>query len=226
MIRPSSQEHGAICERQRVDAIVAHDVCRDGQKVNQRPELLAHFVAGRAVERGERLVKQKEPGPPEHCPRQRHALLLSSGQLARQAALEAAELKCAEQLGNAQRRRALSQPARRERDVLLDCQVRKQGVVLEEHADVAAIGREVHSARRVKPDTIAEAHMASLRPLETGETSQHGGLARSRGPQKHRHSRLSNGILPAALYAGTIRIPERDIHVEERHSGTTRRCSE
>ena len=210
---PLVQQHRLVRERERVGAVMAHDVGRDAQRANQRPQLLAQLVTGRAVERGERLVQQEQPGAPEHGARQGHALLLSSGELARQATLETAQLKYVDQFRDPQSRGASRQAARGKRDVPLDRQVWKQRVVLEEHTDIAAIGCEVRSARRVKPDAIAKAHVTSLWPLETGEAPQYGGLARSGGPQKSRDSRLPYGILPTALDAWTFRIPEPDIHV-------------
>ena len=64
-------------------------------------------------------------------------------------------------------------------DVLRDRHVREQRIVLEDGADVAAVGRQVRDV------DAAEPHVPAVGLLESGDHPQHGGLARP-GRTEHR----------------------------------------
>ena len=97
------------------------------------------------VERGERLVEQQELGLEDKRARQRHALLLAAGELARIAAGKRLHLHGVQHLegllaprlpGHAPRGQPIG-------DVLGDAHMREQRVVLEHDADLAPFGGNV-----------------------------------------------------------------------------------
>src|ERR1022692_1334988 len=69
--------------------------------------------------------------------------------------------------------------AQPEHDVLRHAQVRKQRVRLEHHRDLASRRRQVRHITAVYPDP------ARVGVVESGDEPQRGGLATSRGPEKH-----------------------------------------
>ena len=86
-------EHGdAVRHRQRL-ALVVRDVDhRDAEPLVQADELVLHALAQLLVERAERLVEQDQLRLEHERAGERHALLLSAGELRRPARAEAAEL--------------------------------------------------------------------------------------------------------------------------------------
>ena len=139
----------AVHDRDRVGhrhrlLLVVRDVDEgDPQLVLDALQLELELLAQLQVERAERLVEQQHLRPVDERPRERDPLLLAAGQLARLA-----------------RRRSSSSPTRRrisaytrllqlgaldplspqpERDVLVDRQVREEGVALEDGVDVALV---------------------------------------------------------------------------------------
>ncbi|KAF0148833.1 MAG: Uncharacterized protein FD187_1628 [bacterium] len=69
-----------------------------------------------------------------------------------------------------------------EGDVAGDGKVRKQGVILEHHADAARLRRQRPAGRA---DALAgQADVAGARRVEAGDEAQHGGLAAAGGAQQ------------------------------------------
>src|SRR5439155_7698143 len=115
----------------------------DADLAMQARELEAHARAGLRVQLGERLVEKQEPGLDDESTRYRHALPLVSRELAGPARLDAGKahlpqggLDLALELGPP--RAALAEP---EGHVLEHAQVGPEGVVAEDHAQVALPGR-------------------------------------------------------------------------------------
>ena len=146
----------------------------------QALDLDLHVEPQVAVERGERLVEQQDRRLHGERARQRHALLLAARELARQALTKGAELDHVEHAldaladdggGLAARLQAIG-------DVLRHGHVREEGVVLEDDADVALVGRQMVDAGAV--DQHAAAGLAD----EAGDDAQKSGLAAAGGTEQ------------------------------------------
>ncbi len=113
-------------------------------------ELGPHADAQLGVEVGERLVEEIDVGPAHERPGEGDALPLAAGELVR---VPLEEMRAADELGcplHSPRLRLLRHPAggQAEGDVLLDREVGKERVALEDHRDVALAGRHL---RHVAP---------------------------------------------------------------------------
>src|SRR5204863_3535305 len=123
--------------------------------------LALHLLAGLEAERAERFVEQEHLRAVDDRTRERDALPLAAGQLARLAAAEAGQAHHLERLGRA----PLALPAwdlldaQPVGDVVGDAEVREQRVVLEDGVDVA---RERRRARHLR---ARELDRALVRPL-------------------------------------------------------------
>lgn len=143
-------------------------------------DLELHALAQVLVERAERLVHQHQLGIEHERAGERDALLLAAGELLRVAVAEGLELHHAERALHPRLdlvRRQLAH-AQREAQVVGHRHVRKQRIVLEHHADVAAVGRHPVD------DLAVEADLAAGGRLEAGEHHQAGGLARTGRPEQ------------------------------------------
>ena len=148
----------------------------DAEPLLQPRDLGAHLAAQLGVEVGQRLVEEERVGLADDRAAHRDALALAAGQVARLALEVLVEL---ERL----RRRpdllvdlvvgGLGQP-QRERDVLVDGQVRVERVVLEDHREVAVARRQV-----VDP-LVADHHVAGGDVLEADDHPQQRGLPAAR----------------------------------------------
>ena len=136
----------------------------------------AGFESGRT-----RLVEQEDLRVPHDGPAERDPLPLAAGELRGPAVQERCQL---ERLGGL---RHASVPlglrgaphCERETDVLANTEVRIERVVLEDHRDVAVLGRQVVDAHAVDLDVPR----AGL--LEPGDAAERGGLAASRRAEEH-----------------------------------------
>ena len=139
-------------------------------------DLGAGLDAQLGVEVGERLVHQEDGRLADDRPAERDALALAAGQLLRLAV---------EQLVELDGRRGLLDPAldlglghlaqlEAEREVVADGHVRVERVALEDHRDVAILGRDVVD------DAVADPQRAAGDLLESGDHPQAGRLAAAR----------------------------------------------
>ena len=153
--------------------------------IRERPlelaELRAHGLAERAVERPERLVHQEDAGAEDERPGQRHPLLLAARQLAREPVAvprQAHQRRASPPRARPPRRAETPRTRSGKGHVLADRQVRKERVVLEHHADLAAMGRQPGHVHAVDPDR------AGVGRLEPGDQVQGGRLAAARGAEE------------------------------------------
>src|SRR5262250_1592810 len=140
------------------DPTVAHDddAIRHGQRlflvvrdVDHRElelpldvlDLELHLLAELLVERAERLVHEQDRWTVGERARERHALLLATGKLRREARSIAREMHAIQCLLHALVGLGSRGPAcaKGEGDVVVNGHVREEGVVLEHHAEVAAV---------------------------------------------------------------------------------------
>ncbi len=134
----------AIGHRHRLFLVVGHVDERDPDLLLDPLELDLHLLAELEVEGAERLVEEQDGRLVHEGPGEGHALRLAAGDLAGLAALVAGQLDELEHLGDALLDVGVGNlPAPKpERDVVVDREVRKQGVVLEDRVDVALVGGE------------------------------------------------------------------------------------
>jgi hypothetical protein len=114
------------------------------------------------------------------CPRDGDTLTLAAAQLAGIALLQSVKLEQRRHLADAAPGRAGIDPARGQAvgDVAGDGEVRKQGVMLEHHGDVAPVRRNVVERAPPQPDG------AAVRRLESRDEVQQGGLAAAAWPEQ------------------------------------------
>src|SRR5208282_4457728 len=203
-------QHGdAVGHHQRL-ALVVRDVDEgDAELLVKALYLELHILAQLLVERTQRLVHEEHARIEDDGARKGHALLLAAGELLRIARLEPGELHGLEHLGHAARDRLLVPPAlpEREADVLLDRHVRKERIVLEDHADVAAIGWRMDDRLRVDVDLAARGE------LEAGDHHERRRLARAARPQERDElARLHREAQVADRRDGTVALVEAVEH--------------
>ena len=163
-----------------------------------RPQLL--------VEGGERLVEQQDVGGEDERAGERHALLLAAGELARIAVGERYQLdeveRAADPVGGVRPRHAAH--LQRERDVVEDGEVREQRVALEDHAEVALLGRQVRDARVVDEDV-------ARRGLdEAGDDHEQRGLPRA-GWAEQRQELTARHVERHAVHGGDAAVVLGDV---------------
>ena len=146
-----------------------------------RLELCAHLEAELRVQVRERFVEQEDDRLANERTTHRHALALTTGELARTAVHEISEAEQAGDVIDAAldlrfRGLALAQP---EREVLLHRHVRVQRVVLEHHRDVAVL------RRHVVDHAIADADRSRADLLDPGHQPERGGLPTARRPYEN-----------------------------------------
>jgi hypothetical protein len=120
------------------------------------------------IERGHRLVQEEHSFPRERA-RERYALALTPRQLGRLGPCEMLDLQPPEQPVDT---------SAAEGHVLLDVQMRKEGVLLEHEPDGAFLGTAVDMTFGIEPDVVSAGDHASRRPREPRNRTQHGRLAR------------------------------------------------
>ena len=146
LLQDAVAQHGdALAERHRLDLVMRHVDRRHAETVVQTRELTAHRDAQLGIEVRERLVHEERLRLAHHRPAHRDALALAARELAGLAVEELLEPELRRDVPDppgALRLRDLAQ-LEREPEVLADRHVRVQGVVLEDHRDVALARRTV-----------------------------------------------------------------------------------
>ena len=161
-------QHAAAFEHQQFvgEQRGFHRVMRDQngrcvELVLQRQHLLAQRRPKRRIERRKRFVKQQQAGRADQRSRQRDALLLAERQRVRAAAVRGREARAA----RSRPWPAGSAPSRK-RELLGDCQMGKQTVVLRHIGDAARRGFE-------RGDILAIEHdAAAIAGLDAGDHLQ------------------------------------------------------
>ena len=141
--------------------------------------LVAQALAQARVEVGERLVQEHQIGGGREGSGERHALLLSAGELVNRAVPEPCEADQLERLGDALAVRATAEAVG---DVAGDVAVREQGVVLEDHPDPPPLRSDELAGAGER--AAGEADAPRVGSLEAGDQPQGGGLAAPRRPEQ------------------------------------------
>jgi hypothetical protein len=134
------------------------------------------------IEVGERLVEQDQFRPRRQRAGQRHALLLAAGEFVRILVALAMQADRGQQLATRRWASLRRLAAEAEGDVLFDGQVRKQRVILKDHADRRFSGGTRCPARLTTCHVQADLAAGDL--LEAGNAAQQGGLAATRGAEQ------------------------------------------
>src|SRR5207253_11423722 len=176
--------HDAVGERQGLILVVGH--------VDRRPPKLtmyaAYFGSGLdpqlRVEIGQRLVHQDQRRLDHDGARDRDPLLLAAGKLAGELMLLAGKLNELERVRHPRRDlgRAHAAHTKSEADVLGHRHMRKESVILKDHAEAALFRRQGVDALLVEPD-------ASTRKLhQAGDAVERRRLAAARRPSRQMNS--------------------------------------
>ena len=196
--------HEAVRHGQRLLLVVRDHDGGEPELALQLADLDAHLLAQLGVEIGQRLVEQQHVGPDRERARERDALLLAAGQLARQPRRKAVEPHQPQRLARARLdlglARACASPARTRRSRRPSCAgtARSSGTPCRCCAATAAApSRRAPPMRTVPP-------LGSTKP---GDHAQRRGLAAAGGPEQHeelavrdveRHAR-DHGMIAVAL---------------------------
>ena len=142
-------------------------------------ELAAGALAQGGIEVGERLVEQQDAGLGRQGAGQGHPLLLAARDLPHPPCFKTGKLHQRQGLGHPAGGLPLSAPGDdAEGHVLAHGEMGEQGVVLEDHAEMPALGRQGGDVLALHPDA------AAVRRLEAGDQAQGRGLAAARGTQQ------------------------------------------
>jgi hypothetical protein len=173
---PVAHDDDLVGQRQGLLLVVRHEQGTGAGRPQDGRHVLAQRLPQAGVEAGERLVEQHDLGIGGQGPGQRHALALATGQLVR---VRAGALGQADQLeallGSARGRTA-------EGHVAGDGQMGEQRTVLEDHAYAAPVGLLPHAG--AGDGAAADLDGAGVGHLETGDHTQHRGLARPAGTEQ------------------------------------------
>ena len=177
LLQKAALEYGdPVAERHRLGLVVG-DVDRgDAEPLLQPGDLGAHLSAELRVEVRQRLVEEERVGVAHDRATHRHPLALTTGQVARLALevlVELQGLRGRPHLLVHRRLVRLGQP-KRERDVLVDRQVRVERVVLEHHGEVAIARCQVVDL------PVTDHHVARRDVLQAHDHPQERGLPAAR----------------------------------------------
>src|SRR5215813_8385099 len=175
-----AHDRDPVGERQRLLLIVGDVDRRDAELLLQRADLGPDLDPDLGVQIRKGFIEEQDVGVQDEGPGQRDALLLAAGELAGVAVGQAREIDLAQALGQPARDVRRRQLAQLEAvgDVRGHRHVRPQRIVLEDHADVACVRRQVVDAALAEPD------LAAVGPVEAGDESQQRRLAAPRGPEQ------------------------------------------
>ncbi len=182
MDRPPLPATGALKKpRHRLDLVVRHVHGRPFDALMQALELRACVDAERGIEVGERLVHQEHRGLPRDRAADRDTLTLAARQLLRLPLEELLETEHVRDLAHAPIDLGLRHASQlqSEGDVVVDGHVRVERVVLEDHRDVAILGRDVVD------EALADEDVAARLLFEPGDHAKGGRLAATGGSDEH-----------------------------------------
>ena len=164
------QQHHLVGHAHGFGLVMGHIDHREAQALLQFAQLAAHFLAQLGVEIGKGFVHQADLGLGDQRAPQRHALLLSAGQLRGPAIKQGRKAQQLGGFGQATRGFGRGHLAHRQPEayVLRHREVGKQRIVLEHHGDAALGGRQMADFAAV------DAHTARGRGFQPGNDAQGG----------------------------------------------------
>jgi hypothetical protein len=176
-----SHDDQPVTERQRLALVVGDEDGGEPEPLVELVQLGPDLVAQAGVEVAQRFVEEDEVGPGDQAPRQRHALLLAAAELTGEPVEQVSAVDELGRLLDPPLGRLLALPlppprAQRVADVLPDAHVRPERVGLEDHPDVAPVGREVHPCAGVEHRPVTERDATRVRRLQARKAAQRGRL--------------------------------------------------
>src|SRR5918992_2014951 len=178
-------EHDAVAHLAREAHLVGHDGHRHSV-ARQVPHHVEHLPDHLRVQGGRGLVEEHELGLHRQRAGDRHALLLTAGEVCREGVSLLGHPDALEQALRPLTRLGLRQPLhldRGHRQVLHDRLVREQVELLEDHADLRP--HLVDGLAGLGDRLAVEPHVPLVDPLEAVDTAQHRRLAGARRPRDH-----------------------------------------
>ena len=178
---PGAHDRDSVREAQRLFLVVGHEDRRGPGTIEDRLHLTAHANPQRRVEVRERFVEQDDGRLRGERPAQRDPLLLSPGQFVRMPVGLVDQADQLEHLGDAS---ATARPiaGNAVAQVSRHGEVRKQGEILEDDTDTAALGR--YEPALTGHRRTVEHHRAAIGALEAGQETQRRRLAAAARPQQ------------------------------------------
>ncbi len=173
--------HGnTIGESQRFTLIMRDIDDSQAQPLLNELEFGLHMLAQAFVERTQRLIHQHDRRTKHLRPRQRDTLLLPTGQLRRITASKCLQLDDGKGVFHAFAAFVAANATHFERkgNILRDCHMRKQSIVLEDHRNVALFGRQMRNINATQHDRTGIALQDARNDIE------HRGFARSAWPKQ------------------------------------------
>lgn len=145
-------------------------------------EQAADVVAGRFIQGADRFVEQQDLGPYRQCPGQRHPLFLSAGKPTRPAVGQMRQAQFLHELLDLLAHLAASGAGapQAEGDVFAHCQVREQGVVLGQIADLSMSGFGSGDIATGNHDP------ARIQAVQAAQALQQQGLSGACGAEQHK----------------------------------------
>ena len=173
--------HDAVGHRHRLGLIVGHIDGAGFQLLVEGHNAVAHFAAQAGVEVGERLVHQEQPRIAHDRPGHRHPLALAAGELRRFAVEQRLQLQHLRHFIHPRLPAAFLFLAHlhAEGDVVAHRQMGEQGIVLEDHREVALARRGGGDVLIMQPD------LAFADRLQPGEQAQQGAFPAARRADQH-----------------------------------------
>ena len=188
-------DHHAVGQRHGFGLIVRDEDDREVELLLQLLDLKAHGFAQLRVEVGKRLVQQHDLRVGDDGARQRDALLLSAGEVARIDLFHAVQTGVLERHLDALdhlRLRHLAH-AQREGHVFKDVHVRPNREGLENHAQPALLRRHIQVFALDADGPAAQVDFAVAQIFKSGDHAQRGRLAAAAGPQEGEAFALFDG---------------------------------
>src|SRR5229473_6106229 len=112
-----------------------------------------------------------------------------------------------------------------ESNVLIDCEMRKEAVILRDVREATLLRRAVDAGRCVEPDLLAKPDETFLRAIQPGKAAKDRGLARSRRTEQHRDAVVAGIELQVRADANGGRVPPEERRYEPTgHVRPERRC--
>ncbi len=186
------------------------------ETAHQRLDLATQIFAQRGVQIRKRLVKQKQSGLVNGRPRQCHALLLTTRKLAGETMPQMTQFYAAERALDHLSMTFLGHitGTQGKADIVADPQMRPQRVILKDHADIAAFGRDIGPTSGIEDGGVVEADRSCIRRDQPSDHPQHGRFATAGGP-KQRHelagSHTQTYVIDGLEGLETLRNP-RNLH--------------
>jgi hypothetical protein len=171
-----------VGERERFVLVVGDEYGRDARALDDVANLEGKALAQVDVQVRERLVEQQQVRFRRQRARQRHALLLASGKLVRIGVAYTGQTHQRQHRIDARARFGRWPPSEAEADIAGHGQVRKQRVILKDHANPTPLGGR-HSAGR-RNHVAGQSDAAGGDGLEAGNAAQHRGLAAPGGTEQ------------------------------------------